>query len=138
MSYMNLAQAELAAGKKTEAGKYALHALKLVDEELKKNRTDEALYRTRRAMILAVLGREKDAREELANARKLPLCEFCVYSGCKDADLFEAEIEAIFGNSAKAAEMFRAGLARWPDETDMAAGLRRMERKAGITHDDRN
>jgi hypothetical protein len=68
--------------------------------------------------MLAILGREAEARDLLAQVRTMPLCRGCEYGSCKDADIFEAEMEAILGNYAEAAKLCKLGQQKWPDETD--------------------
>ena len=46
-----------------------------------------------------------------------------------DADIFEANIEEIRGNWARALELHRAGAKRWHDDMDFVSGARRMIRK---------
>jgi hypothetical protein len=101
----------------------------MLDETLTQNQTDEALYRTRRAFALAVLGRVAEAREELAKARALPLCSHCEYNRCKDADVYEASIEEILGNTEDAKKLYTAGKTNWPDELDFISGATRLQKK---------
>lgn len=107
----------------------AQKALSLLDDILSQNRTDEALYRTRRCLALAILGRAEEAKAELAHARKLPLCDFCEYPRCKDADIYEAHIEEILGHTDDAKKLYAAGRINWPDELDFAAGEARLKKK---------
>lgn len=111
--------------------KYAAEALPLVEEELKHYRSDELIHRTCRSLILMLLGREEEARAELALSRQRPLCEFCTYGACKDADIFEAFIEELAGNYAKARELHLKGQKRWPDELDFVSGENRLKKKKG-------
>lgn len=124
-----LAQSQLHTGDVEGARITAQKSLELIDETLTQNLTDEALYRTQRSKILAILGRIDEAKEELERARKLPLCDFCTYGTCKDADVFEAEIEEIAGNRDRAMELFQAGAVKWPDELDFAAGIARLKKR---------
>ena len=80
-------------------------------------------------MALALLGRMEEARAELAAVRAMALCEGCDYGSCKDADIFEANMEEVCGNYRRAMELHRAGMAKWPDDLDFAAGAARMKRK---------
>lgn len=128
-SLMSLAQVLWFAGKKGDARTVAQKALEELDEVLKQHLTDEALFRSRRSLVLAILGREEEAREELAHVRTMPLCEFCEYGKCKDADIYEAAIEDICGNRSKALELYRAGRKNWPDELDFMSGEARTKRK---------
>ena len=128
-AWLSLAQAMWRAGEKAGAAKAANHALKLLDGILEGYRSEEALYRSRRSLALALVGREEEARSELERTRKLPLCDFCDYCKCKDADIFEAAIEEVLGNKSKALELYKAGREVWPDDLDFAAGIARLSRK---------
>ena len=128
-SLMSLAQVLWFADKKADAKIVAQKALEELDAVLQQHLTDEALFRSRRSLVLAILGREAEAREELAHVRAMPLCEFCEYGRCKDADIYEAAIEDICGNRSKALELYRAGRKNWPDELDFMSGEARTKRK---------
>ena len=128
-SLMSLAQALWYAGKEKAARETAEKALQELDAVLEQHLTDEALYRSRRALVLALLGRQSQAREELARVRSMPLCEFCEYGQCKDADIYEAAIEDLCGSRDKALELYRAGKRKWPDELDFISGEVRLKRK---------
>ena len=99
------------------------------DEVIPNQKRYEALYRGRRAMVLAILGRFEEAEKELEEVFKLPLCESCNYCSCKDAEIFRANIEEVRGNWAKALELHCSGSERWPDDLDFVSGIRRMKRK---------
>lgn len=126
---MNMAQVQWWNGHYDQARAYAQTALEQLEKIIPKNRKWEALYRGRRALVLGILGRLDEAREELARVRALPLCESCNYCACKDADIFEANFEEICGNWEKAMALHRAGAQRWPDDIDFSSGMRRMMRK---------
>ena len=126
---MNLASVQKWNGKNKSAEKSAGKALEIIDRILSGNLTDEALYRCRRSCVLAILGRTDEAREELQKARNCPLCDYCPYGSCKDADIFEAQIEELAGNREKAMDLYRAGRRKWPDDGDFAAGMARVGRK---------
>lgn len=115
------------AGQKQEAEAAALQALERTDRELQGYLTVEALYRARRVLALALLGRTAEAEAELARVRELPLCEHCEYCACKDADLFEAMAEEVCGSRSRALELYRRGAEHWPDEMDFRAGILRLE-----------
>ena len=125
----NLAQAYWYMGKMNAAQGAAQKALALLDEILSQSLTDEALYRSRRCLVLAILGRTEEAKTELAKTRNLPLCDFCEYGSCKDADIYEAAIEEILGNAEKAQKLYSAGRANWPDDLDFASGEIRLKKK---------
>lgn len=126
---LSLAHAYWHTGKIDAAKGAALKALALLDDILSFNLTDEALYRSRRCLALAILGRAEEAKLELANTRKLPLCDFCEYGSCKDADIYEAHIEEILGNRENARKLYAAGRSNWPDDLDFAAGEARLKKK---------
>lgn len=126
---MNLAHAYWHMGKKEAAEGAAQKALALLDDILSQNLTDEPLYRTRRCLVLAILGKAEEAKAELTKIRGLPLCDFCEYGGCKDADIYEAQIEEILGNTDTAKKLYMAGKAKWPDELDFASGEARLKKK---------
>ena len=128
-SMLNLAHAYWHMGKMNAAKGAAQKALALQDSILSQNLTDEALYRSRRCLALAILGRAEEAKEELARTRKLPLCDFCEYGSCKDADIYEAHIEEILGNEENAKKLYAAGRTNWPDDLDFVAGEARLKKK---------
>ena len=116
-------------GKQNAAQGAAQKALALLDKTLAQNLTDEPLYRSRRSLMLAVLGRTEEARAELARTRTLPLCHFCEYGSCKDADIYEAQIEEILGNTQNAQKLYTEGKAKWPDDLDFISGQLRLKKK---------
>lgn len=124
-----LALAYWRMGKKEAAQGTALKALQLLDATLAQSLTDEPLYRSRRSLMLAILGRTEEAKTELANTRKLPLCHFCEYGSCKDADIYEAQIEEILGNTEHAKKLYTEGKAKWPDDLDFVSGQLRLKKK---------
>lgn len=126
---VQLAHSYWLAGEKDAAKGAAGKALALLDEILKQNLTDAPLYRTRRSLALAILERTEEAIQELAKCRQLPLCDFCEYGRCKDADVFEAYIAEILGDTQQATKCYAAGKRNWPDELDFVAGEKRMNKK---------
>ena len=128
-AYLGLARALFWSGRKEKAAEAAQKAVELLDIVLDRSLTDEALFRSRRSLALALLGRTDEAKSELAKTRGLPLCEACPYGSCKDADIYEAEIEEVVGNNQKALQLFHAGRAQWPDELDFAVGEARCRRR---------
>ena len=124
-----LALAYWRAGKKDSAKMIARKALTLLDGILSQHLTDEPMYRGRRSLMLAILCREEEAKEELAKTRSLPLCDFCEYGSCKDADIYEAQLEEILGNKEKAQKLYTAGKAKWPDDLDFISGQKKKGRK---------
>ena len=126
---MNMAQVQWWNGHYEKAREYAREALVQLEELIPSKKKLEALYRGRRCLMLAILGRFEEAIAELEAVRKLPLCEGCNYCSCKDADIFEANMEEIRGNWTRALELHRAGAERWHDDMDFVSGARRMMRK---------
>lgn len=126
---MNMAQVQWWNGHYEKAKEYAAAALQQIAELLPGKKKYEALYRSRRTILLAMLGRFEEAEAELRAVRALPLCESCNYCACKDADIFEANIEEIRGNYEKALALHLAGADRWSDDMDFISGARRMRRK---------
>ena len=126
---MNLAMAQWWGGDRSGAKESAQKAMEIIDRTLQEHRVDIALFRSRRSILLAILGDVDAARTELAEVRKLPLCQHCSYGSCKDADIFEADIEEIAGDRQKATQLYHAGRKNWPDELDFAAGEARMKKK---------
>ena len=126
---MNMAQVQWWNGHYDKAREYAQEALVQLEELIPCKKKYEALYRSRRCLVLAILGRFDEAVAELEAVRELPLCETCSYCSCKDADIFEANIEEIRGNWARALELHRTGAERWHDDMDFVSGARRMMRK---------
>lgn len=125
----NLAHAQWLTGRTEEAKLTAQQALDALDETLKGYLDCAALYRSQRIRLLAILGKEQEAREELAAVRAMPLCDHCTYSRCKDADIFEAQLEEILGNRAEALKLYQSFAAQWPDELDFPAGAARIRKK---------
>lgn len=127
---IHLAFNQWQAGNRRAAKATAGKALKLLEDSLRDYSTVELLYRARRILALAIAGRERESREELALARRLPLCEHCQYCACKDADIFEAMAEEVCGHRQRALELYRRGAARWPDEMNFRAGVIRTQEEA--------
>jgi tetratricopeptide (TPR) repeat protein len=125
---VNLALTLYWKGDRDSAKEAAERGLQILDQTLSRYQSDETLYRTRRSVLLAILGRVEEARAELALARTLPLCRQCTYCTCKDADIYEAYIEEITGNGKKAMELHLAGKKNWPDELDFHAGVTRLKK----------
>lgn len=126
---MNMAQVQWWNGHYDKAREYAQEALNQLEELIPYKKNFEALYRGRRALSLAILGRFEEAVLELEHVRRLPLCENCNYCSCKDADIFEANMEELRGNWSEALRLHSAGAEQWPDDMDFVSGMRRMMRK---------
>ena len=110
------AKAQWMIGDTDAARRYAEDAIAQIDEQLDGYLRDESLWRTRKAAMLTILGRRDEARAELLAVRALPLCEYCPYGSCKDAELGETFLEAALGSKDAAAQMAADGRRRWPDE----------------------
>lgn len=126
---MNMAQVQWWNGHYDNARKYAQEALDKLDELISNVKRNLALYRGRRAMALAILGRVDEAKAELNTVYKLPLCDGCNYCYCKDADIFKANIEEVYGNFEKAMELYLDSTKRWSDDLDFVSGIRRIKRR---------
>ena len=126
---MNLAVEYRFIGNAEKSRALAAEALAVLDEALAKARSDSAIYRSRRAMVLALLGRVDEAKAELRAVVEGGLCESCAYGDCKDAYIFEAEIEELFGSKERAAALYEKYHRAWPDELDFVSGLARINRK---------
>ena len=127
----NLALSVRWNGDAAGAERIAAKGLEVVDSVLASFQVDEPIYRIRRSVLLALLGRMDESRAELALARKCPLCKHCTYGSCKDADIYEAYIEEISGNRDKARALYLAGQKNWPDELDFRTGEIRLKKKRG-------
>lgn len=126
---LNLAEVHFFYGKREDGQKLAEKALGLLDELILDNKRNEPLYRTRRAMALAILDRMDEAREELERARSMHLCEMCDYGSCKDSYIYEARFAELSGDHEKAMALCLDGAERWPDELDFAVGINRLRRR---------
>ena len=108
---------------------YAQRTLDEVDRKLEEYMLNATLYEVRKVRTLALLGRRKEAEELAEKIRKMPLCDHCSYSGCKDLFVFEVEMAEIFGDKEKMCELAREGNAKWPDEEDFVIALGRISGK---------
>lgn len=125
----HLAQAYWWAGNTEQARTFAAMTMDKIEKHLSLYlRSEGILQQGRRALMLAILGHEQEARDALAKARTMPLCENCAYCACKDVDIYEAYLEEILGNYQAAAALYQSGRERWPDELDFLVGLRRLKR----------
>lgn len=127
-NYMSLASACHSFGDDS-ARDYAEKGLQAADAKLSRHLRNEALYRSRRALLLALLGRKEEAYAELAAARALPLCRSCPYDSCKDADLYEAQMAEIFGDPELSRKLAEQYLEKWPDEEDFVCLMHNLKRK---------
>lgn len=108
---------------------YAKKALRIVNRKLKAITQDHTLYYGRKVKILSLLNKDKEARECLAIAKSRPLCDFCAYSSCKDADIYEVTMEEAFGNKEKALQMALAYVDKWPDEDDFTLAYEYLKKE---------
>lgn len=125
----NMAQIMWWSGRHDRAREIAEEALAELDKKVEGDKMNLALYRGRRCVMLAVLGRFDEAEAELAAVRELPLCLNCNYCTCKDADIYEANMEEIRGNRRRALELYTAGMERWHDDLDFICGIMRITRE---------
>lgn len=115
------------AGHKKQAAETARTALALLEE--RRPEFERAMYHTKRAGLLSLIGEYDAAHAALAEARRAPLCRQCIYGRCKDADWYEAILREIMGDYLGAAGCVRAGRDAAPEETDFAAAARRLAKK---------
>ena len=108
---------------------YAKRTLEEIDKALQVYRLNPTLYQSRKVRALALLGKRKEAEELAEKVRKMPLCDHCLYSSCKDLFVFEMEMAEIFGEEGKMHELAKQGSAKWPDEEDFVVALSRLDRK---------
>ncbi|MDO4467578.1 MAG: tetratricopeptide repeat protein [Bacillota bacterium] len=127
--YMNIAVCYFRLNQTKLQKEYAKKALKYINKKLKENNLEKTLFYGRKSKVLALLGKEKEAREYLERAKKAPLCDFCPYSSCKDADIYETNVEEFTGNSQKALELSKEYLLKWPDEDDFTLEIEYLEKK---------
>lgn len=114
----DLAYAYLQAGDKAQAHKHATMALEGFRAAEEGNRRNAANYRSQCAGALAILGDFSEARKVLEEARNMPLCDSCDYCACKDADIFEIQLEILAGDYARARELTDAARKIWFDDID--------------------
>ena len=129
LQYGNIAQNLYFLGRMDEARTYAEKTIEDCDRELGKYILDEPLYLTRKARACMILGDEKQARELIEEARRMPLCRMCEHNFCKDALHFEALIEEMAGNYEKALELCKTGEKECPGETDFISVQNRIKGK---------
>lgn len=127
--YMNLAQCYHRMNEPKKQKMYARKALTLINKSLKQHSLDHTLHYGRKSKMLALLNKEKEARECLQKAKTSPLCDFCPYSACKDADIYEVNVEEFLGNTQKAKELAKEYLKKWPDEDDFMVEIEQIRKK---------
>ena len=125
--YSWIASLKWRQGDHETASRYAQMCLEGIEEELKPFATTRPLFLCKRAAMNAIVGNMDQAWADLAEARSLPLCEQCIYCACKDADIFEAEIEYISGNMQAAKEKALEFRKKWPDENDFLSLLNALQ-----------
>lgn len=103
--------------------------LKVVEEHTHDYSINGLLWETRWAAALGMAGQIDKAREVLENIKTRPLCSFCSYESCKDADLINVEIEVYEGNIQKALELTNTYLEKWHDDTAFIEYKKYLERK---------
>lgn len=130
---LNLARCEWQDGNAEKAAELANRALELIRPKASEPRTNQLLFAARIVSALALAGRIDEAREALAAARTLPLCENCSLGECKDLHIYEQETEWFAGNLERALQLCIEGAQKWPDDIDFpldtAELKKRMKRK---------
>ena len=116
--YSNYAFTLFKAGRLEEAVRMADKAVEAHDKECPQNHRYKALYESKNAINLALLGNFEKGKKLLEEVRKMPLCENCKYPSCKDADIFEVELAIIDRKYKTALELCEDYQRKWPDETD--------------------
>lgn len=114
----DLAYAWLMLGDEAKAKSYATSALEGFRKAEERDRRNATNYRSQCVGALAILGEFDAAREQLAEVRTMPLCDSCDYCACKDADIFEVQLEILMGNLARARELTDAAKKIWHDDID--------------------
>lgn len=126
---LDLAEVLWRMGDRESARKFAGDALERLDAILRNHLVDGTMYRCRRVLALAILGREAEARAALDAVRQLPLCERCSYCACKDADIYAVAMEEFLGDEAEALALAKEHAEKWPDELDFVSARAHLERK---------
>ncbi len=127
--YMNLAQCYFRMKNTKKQKEYARKALRIINRKLEIARLDRTLYYGRKAKVLALLNKEEEARKYLKLAKESPLCDYCQYCSCKDADVYETNMEEFFGNTQKMEELANAYLKKWPDQDDFVVMLEQLKKR---------
>ena len=83
----------------------------------------------RKIRLLAILGKEEEARELVRECGKTPMCQFCPEHRCKDVDLFRMEMEEVFGNDETVYEMADKGHEMYPGEEEFIIEKHMMKKK---------
>ena len=112
-----------------KAREYAALALQETNKKIAEYEPDKLLFMARRIRLLAILGRELEARDQIEQCRTMPFCQSCPEHTCKDVDIFRMEAEEIFGNYARAYEIACVCADRYPDEEDFIIARHNLKRK---------
>lgn len=80
---------------------------------------EEAMYETKHSGLRYLAGEEAQADKERNRVSKLPLCEHCNMTTCKDQKLFEIEAAYVSGDYATAMNLVQTYSLLWPDELEM-------------------
>ena len=89
----------------------------------------QALYITHRAFVLLANEQPEEAKPLIDRALKMPMCDHCRYSKCKDAIGALAQYYEQTGDYQKALEAYREGLEIAPDDLDFAGDIKRVEKE---------
>ena len=111
------------------ARKYALEALKDVDEKMNCFETNRLLFMSRKIRIMALIGKREETEQLIEECRSMPFCEICPEHHCKDVDIFAMEAYEIFGDYEKAFEIALEGRKLYPDEEDFIIAEKNLAEK---------
>lgn len=112
-----------------QAQRYASEAIEDIDQKLALFEPDRLLFMARKIRLLAILGKEEEARELVRECGKTPMCQFCPEHRCKDVDLFRMEMEEVFGNDETVYEMADKGHEMYPGEEEFIIEKHMMKKK---------
>ena len=89
----------------------------------------ESLAAWKEEYLAGRIAKGKMTEEQVADIKARFAITADLEEACKDADIFEANIEEIRGNYEQALKLHLAGADRWSDDMDFISGARRMRRK---------
>lgn len=135
-AYAWLAKALLWQGKKEEAQQVAEQGMILLKRDMYD--LNSAMFYARLTIYLALLNRPAEARAALDEVKRVPLCRFCSYGSCKDAQWAEAFLIETEGDLNEALRLYVDGTRNHPDEYDFSAGVRRLRKRIQRNYDHRH